>query len=84
MDAGYLNIIGYASGNKGAKVKVQFYFPTDPGYRDTARMLVESGLALALEGDKIRVGGGIWTPAACQGEVLKDRLVATGSFFAIE
>jgi hypothetical protein len=25
------------------------YFPNDPGYVDTARMLVESGLSLSLE-----------------------------------
>lgn len=29
-------------------------------------MLVESGLALALESSRIRVGGGVWTPAICQ------------------
>eukprot|EP01031_Cornospumella_fuschlensis_P027154 gene27154-32800_t len=84
MDAGYLHITGYAYGNKGSKVKVQFYFPTDPGYRDTARMLVESGLVLALESDKVKVGGGVWTPAACQGEALRDRLVATGSSLVVE
>ena len=36
-------------------IKVSLYFPTDPGYRDTARMLVESGMCLALEKEKIRV-----------------------------
>ena len=29
-------------------------------------MLVESGLALALEEDKIKVDGGVYTPATCQ------------------
>jgi hypothetical protein len=29
-------------------------------------MLVESGLVLALQGDQVKVGGGVWTPAACQ------------------
>ena len=29
-------------------------------------MLAESGLVLALDSDKIKVGGGVWTPAACQ------------------
>jgi short subunit dehydrogenase-like uncharacterized protein len=47
-------------------------------------MLVESGLALALEGDKIKVGGGLYTPAACQGDVLLKRLLDTGSSFDIE
>jgi hypothetical protein len=31
------------------------YFPTDPGYRDTARMLVEAGLVLALEPQRTQV-----------------------------
>lgn len=31
------------TGSNGSKAKSVFYFPTDPGYRDTARMLVESG-----------------------------------------
>ena len=29
-------------------------------------MLVESGLVLALESSKVRVGGGVFTPACCQ------------------
>lgn len=29
-------------------------------------MLVESGLVLALQGHEIKVGGGLFTPAACQ------------------
>ena len=34
---------------------VCMYFPTDPGYRDTARMLVEAGLVLALEPQRTQV-----------------------------
>lgn len=30
-----------ARGSAGSKTRVMFYCPTDPGYRDTARMLVE-------------------------------------------
>ena len=47
-------------------------------------MLVESGLALALDGAQIKVGGGLFTPASCQGDVLLRRLVDTGSTFVIE
>ena len=47
-------------------------------------MLVESGLVLALQGKEIKVGGGCFTPAACQGELLLKRLVDTGSSFYIE
>lgn len=47
-------------------------------------MLIEAGLSLALEGNAIKVGGGLWTPASCQGEVLLRRLVDSGSSFTIE
>ncbi len=32
---GFLKVTGCATGNAGAKVKIEFYFPVDPGYRDT-------------------------------------------------
>ena len=63
---GFLKLYGVGTGSKGTESKITLYFPTDPGYRDTARMLVESGLALALDIDKITAGGGVWTPATCQ------------------
>ena len=40
---GFLKVSAFGKGSNGTKVKAVFYFPTDPGYRDTARMLVESG-----------------------------------------
>jgi short subunit dehydrogenase-like uncharacterized protein len=47
-------------------------------------MLVESGLVLALQSKEIKVGGGLFTPASCQGELLLKRLVDSGSTFYIE
>jgi len=41
-------------------------------------MLVESGLVLALQAQDIKVGGGVFTPAACQGDLLTQRLLDTG------
>jgi len=79
MEAGCLKITGFATGSEGTRGKASFWFPTDPGYKDTARMLVEAGLALALEGDKVRAPGGVWMPACCQGPVLLERLLNTGS-----
>ena len=66
-------------------MKAMMYFPTDPGYRDTARMLVESGLCFAIadQEQQIKVGGGLYTPAACQGDVLLNRLVSTGCTFVV-
>jgi short subunit dehydrogenase-like uncharacterized protein len=83
MDAGFLKVTVQGRGSAGTNVAAACYFPTDPGYRDTARMLVESALALALDGDKLDVGGGVFTPAACQKQVLADRLTATGSQFQV-
>ena len=71
------------TGDKGGSTKIEFYFPTDPGYRDTARMLVESGLVLALQLKDVGVGGGVYTPAACQGTLLTKRLTDTGSSFTV-
>lgn len=78
MNKSFLKIKCTAMGDKGTVVKGMFAIDDDPGYRDTARMLVESGLALALNADQIDVGGGIWTPATCQKDVLLKRLEATG------
>ncbi|KAL1525381.1 hypothetical protein AB1Y20_020241 [Prymnesium parvum] len=83
MAKGFLTVIGMAVGVNGGAAKATLTFPTDPGYKDTARMAVESGLALALEGNRITSGGGVLTPAACQGEVLLQRLLATGSTLTV-
>jgi short subunit dehydrogenase-like uncharacterized protein len=48
----------------------------DPGYGATARMLAESAMCLALEGDSLPVGGGSWTPATAFGDLLYARLAA--------
>ncbi|KAJ9456167.1 putative trans-acting enoyl reductase, partial [Diplonema papillatum] len=49
MDNGWLEVSCHAQGTKkDAHVHGKLYFKTDPGYRDTARMLVEAGLTLAL------------------------------------
>lgn len=87
MDKGFLKVTGYAKGIKGNQVKTSFYFADDPGYRDTARMLVESGLVLALQYNDLPLEnrrGGVKTPATCQGELLLHRLVSTGSTMMID
>jgi hypothetical protein len=81
MDSGVLRVTVVGKGSKGSLVKSCLYYPTDPGYRDTARMLVESGLVLALEEEKVKVGGGIWTPAACQVKNMQRILFYGSSLF---
>jgi len=83
MDKNFIKITCIGKGDKGSKVKCMLYFPTDPGYRDTARIVVETGLTLALDADKLHIGGGVYTPA-CIGNPLLERLIATGCTWNIE
>ena len=80
---GYLLLNAPGFSKKGKKVESSFYFPNDPGYGDTARMVAESGLCLALDADKLPVqGGGFYTPAIGMGDALLQRLCRTGCKFA--
>jgi short subunit dehydrogenase-like uncharacterized protein len=45
--------------------------------------MIESGLCLALQEDKLPIqGGGFMSPAAGLGKVLLERLIQTGTYFA--
>ena len=50
----------------------------DPGYKATAVLLGECGLALALDRDKLSDLRGVLTPAAAMGDALLDRFPAAG------
>lgn len=50
----------------------------DPGYAATAVMLGQSGLALALDGDRLPARAGVLTPATGIGAALADRLRGQG------
>lgn len=78
MENGFLNLVGYATGTNGTKVKSQLYYPKDPGYMDTGRMLAEAGLTLALEEDKLTTTGGYLTPSSGLGRTYLQRLLNTG------
>ena len=83
MKYGYLLVSGVGEGAKGSKVESELYFPSDPGYRDTARMVSEAGLCLALDSDKLPVqGGGFYSPSMAMGDALLERLCSTGCKFA--
>ncbi|MGD8861880.1 MAG: saccharopine dehydrogenase NADP-binding domain-containing protein [Myxococcales bacterium] len=53
----------------------------DPGYGETAKMLAESALCLALDRHRLPEGAGVITTAQAMGEVLIDRLHAAGITF---
>jgi len=82
MENGWLRVHMQAEGSKGSEVESVIYFPRDAGYRDTSRMLVEAGLCMALESDKLTCEGGIYTPGFALGDVLLDRLKVGGTIFA--
>lgn len=56
----------------------------DPGYGETAKMLSESALCLALDGAALDAPGGIRTPASTMGMRLVERLRAAGMVFHVE
>jgi len=74
---------GYGTGENGSKLKAVLYFDDDPGYVDTARMLVETGLCLSLEKEVQKVTGGYHTAASACGPQLLSRLIETGCSFSI-
>lgn len=55
----------------------------DPGYDETAKMVAESALCLALERARLPDEVGILTPAVALGDVLLERLQAAGITFRI-
>jgi len=82
MEKGYLCVHGVGTGSKGNVAESAMYFPYDVGYRETARILVESGLCLALDRGKLPVQvGGFYTPSTGMGNALLDRLCKTGTLF---
>lgn len=84
QENGFLNAVGYGTGSKGTSVKTELYFPHDPAYKSTGRMLAEAGLTLALEQDKLENVGGHLTPASALGHTYLQRLIKTGCQFNIE
>jgi short subunit dehydrogenase-like uncharacterized protein len=83
LSKGYLFLTAQGQSKLGKRVESSLYFPNDPGYADTARMVTESGLCLALDADKLPVqGGGFYTPGIGMGDALLERLCRTGCKFA--
>merc|ERR1712012_936799 len=83
MQNGYMLLTARGTGTTGKQVESALYFPLDVGYKETARMIVESGLCLALDASTLPVqSGGFYSPAVAMGNVLLQRLCKTGCKFA--
>jgi short subunit dehydrogenase-like uncharacterized protein len=55
----------------------------DPGYDETAKMVSESALCLALDRARLPAAAGVVTTAVAMGEPLLDRLVRAGIRFEV-
>ncbi|MBY0440867.1 MAG: enoyl-ACP reductase, partial [Mycobacteriaceae bacterium] len=80
---GYYRIETYTTTAKGTRYRASFGQQGDPGYRATALLLGECGLALALDRDKLSGLNGVLTPAAALGDALLERLPAAGVLLAV-
>lgn len=87
-DSGYFNniIVGRGRRPDGQLITIRGHVKgtKDPGYGETAKMLGESALCLALQSDVLPVQGGSWTPASAMGDVLIKRLTTAGMSFYVE
>ncbi|MGH3561961.1 MAG: saccharopine dehydrogenase family protein [Mycobacterium sp.] len=75
---GYYRVETYTTTTTGARCLATIAQRGDPGYQATSVLLGESGLALALDRDKLSGRCGVLTPAAAMGDALLARLPAAG------
>ena len=75
---GYYRVETYTTTTSGARYVATMSQSGDPGYKATAAMLGECGLALALDRDKLPELYGVLTPAAAMGDALLARFPAAG------
>ncbi|PRC48919.1 enoyl-ACP reductase, partial [Mycobacterium sp. ITM-2017-0098] len=75
-ERGHYTVETYTTTTTGARYVARMSQQGDPGYKATAVLLGESGLALALDRDKLPDLHGILTPAAAMGDALLARFPA--------
>ena len=77
-ERGHYTVETYTATSTGARYVARMSQRGDPGYKATSVLLGESGLALALDRDKLSDLRGILTPAAAMGDALLARFPAAG------
>ncbi len=77
-ERGFYKIETYTTTTTGARYVATISQKGDPGYKATAVLLGESGLALALDRDRLSDLRGVLTPAAAMGDALLARFPAAG------
>ncbi|ORV85134.1 saccharopine dehydrogenase family protein [Mycolicibacterium iranicum] len=75
-ERGHYTVETYTTTTQGARYVARMSQQGDPGYKATSVLLGESGLALALDRDKLSDLRGILTPAAAMGDALLARFPA--------
>lgn len=74
-------------GQKSRTVILKMKGPSDPGYGQTSRMVLEAALCLALQEDELERSpvkrGGVLTPASAMGMVLTRRLQKADVSFSV-
>ncbi len=77
-ERGFYKIETYTTTTTEARYVATISQKGDPGYKATAVLLGESGLALALDRDRLSDLRGVLTPAAAMGDALLARFPAAG------
>jgi short subunit dehydrogenase-like uncharacterized protein len=79
-----IRILGDAEGTPALRLLAKVEGKSDPGYGETAKMLGEAALCLALDTDKLPAMAGVLTPASAMGAPLLERLRRAGMVFTVE
>jgi short subunit dehydrogenase-like uncharacterized protein len=77
-ERGHYTVETYTTTTTGARYRATMSQQGDPGYKATAVLLGESGLALALDRDRLSELRGVLTPAAAMGDALLARFPGAG------
>ncbi len=72
-EKGHYTVETYTTTTSGARYVARMSQQGDPGYKATSVLLGQSGLALALDRDKLSDLHGVLTPAAAMGDALSAR-----------
>jgi short subunit dehydrogenase-like uncharacterized protein len=77
-EQGHYTVETYTTTTTGARYRSVMSQQGDPGYKATSVLLGESGLALALDRDRLSDLRGVLTPAAAMGDALLARFPGAG------
>ncbi|KUH80417.1 MULTISPECIES: saccharopine dehydrogenase NADP-binding domain-containing protein [unclassified Mycobacterium] len=80
-EQGHYTVETYTTTTAGARYRATMAQQGDPAYKSTSVMLGESGLALALDRDRLSDLRGVLTPASAMGDALLARFPGAGVIF---